>query len=143
MKLLLPYADILTPNLTECCILTGIKYRKSFSDNELEDICRALSRFGPKKIIITGLSDGRDLVNFVFEKGHPYHKVTEHKVGCSRSGTGDVFSSIIAADAVNGMELTGSVTHASSFIAKALRKTVELGVPPTDGICFEEYLTEL
>ena len=59
------------------------------------------------------------------------------------TGTGDVFSSIIAADAVNGKDLTSAVRHASSFIAKVLRRTVEMGLPDTDGICFEEYLTEI
>ena len=54
-----------------------------------------------------------------------------------------MFSSIIAADAVNGKELTDSVQHASSFIAKALRRTVELNVPETDGLCFEEFLSEI
>ena len=67
----------------------------------------------------------------------------EHKVGPCRSGTGDVFSSIIAADSVNGKDLVSAVRHASGFIAKVLRRTVELDLPDTDGICFEEYLTEI
>ncbi len=69
--------------------------------------------------------------------------VREHKVGGFRSGTGDVFSSVIAGDAVNGREFADSVRHASAFIAKTLRRTIELGIPETDGICFEEFLWEL
>ena len=37
--------------------------------------------------------------------------VREHKVGGFRSGTGDVFSSVIAGDAVNGREFADSVRH--------------------------------
>ncbi|MBO7303552.1 MAG: bifunctional hydroxymethylpyrimidine kinase/phosphomethylpyrimidine kinase, partial [Clostridia bacterium] len=55
----------------------------------------------------------------------------------------DVFSSIIAADAVNGLSLTDAVRHASDFIARALERTEELGLPETDGICFEEILMEI
>ncbi len=143
MRDLVPYADILTPNLTEACILTNTEYRTDISKEELTELCRKLSDMGPKKIVISGLEDGNDLENFIYEAGKQPQTVREHKVGPCRSGTGDVFSSIIAADAVNGVELIDSVRHASSFIAKVLRRTMELELPKTDGICFEEFLSEL
>ena len=140
---LVPYADILTPNLTEACILTETAYDPDMDEASLETLCQKLSAMGPKKVVISGLSRGEDLENFIYEEGKQPHIVREHKVGPCRSGTGDVFSSIIAADAVNGKDLTSAVRHASSFIAKVLRRTVEMGLPDTDGICFEEYLTEI
>ncbi len=143
MSELVPYADILTPNLTEACILTNTDYSPEMGEAELFSICEKLSLMGPEKIIISGLERGEDLENFIFEAGKAPVTIREHKVGPCRSGTGDVFSSIIAADVVNGVELTESVKHASSFIAKVLRRTVELGIPSTDGICFEEFLTEI
>ncbi len=143
MTALLPYADILTPNLTEACILTQTEYRSDMGEEELAGICKKLSDIGPKKIVISGLERGDDLENFIYENGKLPQTVREHKVGPCRSGTGDVFSSIIAADAVNGKEFLDSVHHASSFIAKVLRRTLELDLPRTDGICFEEFLTEV
>ena len=98
---------------------------------------------GPKKIVVSGLERGDSLENYIFEAGKTPQIILEHKVGSFRSGTGDVFSSIIAADAVNGVEFAASIRHASSFIAKVLRRTLELDLPKTDGICFEEYLTEI
>ncbi len=143
MRTLVPYADILTPNLTEACILTGTEYKCDMNEKELEWLCKKLSEMGPKKIVISGLERGDDLENFIYEAGKAPQTIREHKVGPCRSGTGDVFSSIIAADAVNGVDFISSVRHASSFIAKVLRRTVELDLPKTDGICFEEYLTEI
>lgn len=143
MCTLIPYADIITPNLTEACILTKTSYRADMNDEELTAICRKLAELGPKKVIVSGLERGEDLANFVYESGKEPVVVTEHKVGPCRSGTGDVFSSIITADAVHGIPLVESVRHASSFIAKVLRRTNELNLPKTDGICFEEFLTEL
>ena len=143
MSELVPYADILTPNLTEACILTKTEYNDKMGEKELADLCEKLSAMGPKKIVISGLERGEDLENFVFERDKEPVCVREHKVGPFRSGTGDVFSSIIAADAVNGMELTESVRHASGFIAKVLRRTIELDLPKTDGLCFEEFLIEI
>lgn len=143
MSSLVPYADILTPNLTEACILTSTEYKSDIDEKGLTDICEKLSKMGPKKIVISGLERFNDLENFIYEQGKTPQIIREHKVGPCRSGTGDVFSSIIAADAVNGIDFTSSVKHASSFIAKVLRRTVELDLPKTDGICFEEYLQEI
>ena len=143
MNSLVPYADILTPNLTEACILTGTEYHPDMNENELFVLCSKLADMGPKKIVVSGLERGDSLENYIFEAVKTPQIILEHKVGPFRSGTGDVFSSIIAADAVNGVEFADSIRHASSFIAKVLRRTIELDLPKTDGICFEEYLTEI
>lgn len=143
MSTLVPYADILTPNLTEACILTHTEYRKDMDEKDLTEICEKLSAMGPDKIVVSGLERGGDLENFIFRAGHTPVTIREHKVGSCRAGTGDVFSSIIAADAVNGVDFTESVRHASSFIAKTMRKTAEMELPETDGVCFEEFLSEI
>lgn len=143
MSSLVPYADILTPNLTEACILTGADYKADMDEAGLAVICKNLCDMGPKKIVISGLERGDNLENFIYEDGKEPQIILEHKVGPFRSGTGDVFSTIIAADAVNGVEFAESVRHASSFVAKVLHRTVELDLPKTDGICFEEFLTEI
>lgn len=141
--MLVPYADILTPNLTEACILTNTEYKADMSDSELYEICEKLSKMGAGAVVISGLDRGEVLENFVFEKGGKTQIIRQNKVGACRAGTGDVFSSIVVADVVNGLSLTDAVCHASSFIARALKRTEELGLPPTDGICFEELLTEI
>lgn len=143
MKALVEYADILTPNLTEACILTDTEYRKDMNEEELFLLCNKLSDVGPKIVVISGLEIEGDLANFVYESGKGAHMIREHKVGTCRAGTGDVFSSIIAADAVNGNSINNAVLHASSFVAKALKRTVELDIPEADGICFEEFLKEI
>lgn len=143
MRELLEFADIITPNLTEACILTDAPFDNTMNDESIFEICKKLSEKGPQKIVVSGIERGDDLENFIFEKGKPYQVIREHKVGICRSGTGDVFSSIIAADAVNGVTFGESVKHASNFIGKVLRRTVELDIPTTDGVCFEEFLYEI
>lgn len=143
MASLVPFADILTPNLTEACFLTGTAYHSDMTEGELEEICRKLSDLGPEKIVISGLERDGFLENFVYEKGSGAQVIRTAKVGPCRAGTGDVFSSMIAADAVKGVAFAKAVRHASAFISKALRRTVELDLPLTDGICFEEFLQEI
>ena len=140
---LVGYADILTPNLTEACILTGRDYKEDITDEALFDICSALGKMGPEKIVISGLDRGDTLENYIYEKGCKPTKVCVSKVGECRCGTGDVFASIIAADAVLGVGIVDSVRHASDFISKVLKRTLELDIPKTDGVCFEEFLKEI
>ena len=64
---LVPYADILTPNLTEACILTETAYDPDMDEARLETLCQKLSAMGPKKVEISGLSRGEDLENFIYE----------------------------------------------------------------------------
>ena len=49
MKKLVHYADILTPNLTEACILTDTPYKEKWRVAELEQMAEVLSRMGPGK----------------------------------------------------------------------------------------------
>ena len=143
LKALLPYADVLTPNLTEACFLTETDYKPDMTTKELTDLCQKLSDAGPERIVISGVERAEYLENFIFERGKEPQIISIPREGPCRAGTGDVFSSIIAADMVNGKELAAAVEHASSFISKALRHTARLNLPLTDGICFEEYLSEI
>jgi pyridoxine kinase len=144
MRALTRHADILTPNLTEACILAGLPYQERFTEKELTALCQTLSDEGPTQIVISGLPlDENTLGNFVFERGQPPVLLPVEKIGCCRSGTGDVFSSIITGGVVQGLSFRAAVRLASDFIAKTIRRTIELNIPVTDGICFEEYLTDL
>lgn len=143
MKKLIKYADIITPNLTEACILTDEEYNVLCSNQDLLRIARKLSDMGPEKIVITGIQRGQFIANYCYEKGKEGYMIKTMKVGTQRSGTGDIFAAIIAADAVNGVNFHESVRKASSFIKKCILKSIELDIPVTHGVCFEELLTTL
>ena len=69
--------------------------------------------------------------------------IRTHKVGHSRCGTGDIFSAIIAADAVHHVPFDKSVKKASRFVRDCIAITEAIDIPPTDGVCFEEILYKL
>lgn len=143
MKKLVKYADILTPNLTEACILTETPYKEKWRTSEIEAMARRLSEAGPEKIVITGIPQGSFVANLCYEKGRDVKVLRTYKVGTSRSGTGDIFSAILAADAVNGVAFQDSVRKASLFIKKCIISSMEREIPLTDGVCFEEHLAQL
>ena len=54
MKQLACKADILTPNLTEACILTETPYKEDWKVAEVIELAEKLSEQGPEKVVITG-----------------------------------------------------------------------------------------
>ena len=143
MKELVSYADILTPNITEACILTDTPYKEKWKTQEIESMAKKLSQQGPSKVVITGIPQKSYVANLCYESGKAPVIVKVHRVGTERSGTGDIFASIVAADAVNGVDFYTSVKKASRFIKKCILRSMELDIPTTDGVCFEEVLGTL
>ena len=154
MKRLAKRADIITPNLTELCLLTGADYEeiKEISDyKELEERIGVLAKSfmvnGPKHVIVTG-------VRFVDETGvsmmgNMYFKGTECSVcafpyiGGSYSGTGDLFASCLAAGIARGDEISQTIELAGEFLELALLDSVAEGIPENDGVNYEKYLAKL
>ena len=146
MKRLIRYADILTPNVTEACILTDTPYKTQWTEQELKLLAGKLAKQGPKKIIITGVDLGEAIGNYSYATHMATgagRLLTIKKAGESRCGTGDLFTSIIAADAVNGADLQASVKKAAGFVADCIRASEKMEIPLTDGVCFEELLGKL
>lgn len=144
MRKLVSYADIVTPNLTEACKLVDVPYKENgWKKKELQLMAEKVSQMGPEKVVITGIPQGEFIANYVYEKGEESHFIKTHKVGEERCGTGDLFASIIAADAVNGIDFQKSVRKASAFVKKSMLKSIEMNIPKKNGVCFEEILHKL
>ena len=144
MAALVRRAHIITPNLTEACLLTGTEYHEGvWHRRELTELLAALRDMGPERIVITGIPQGEYIANLASDGNTPPRLLRQHRIGESRSGVGDVFSAVIAADAVCGADFLSSVRRASAFVKKCIRRTVEMGIPRTDGLCFEEVLGQL
>ena len=69
MKNLVSYANILTPNVTEACILTDTPYQEKFRLKDYERMARQLSSQGPGKVVITGIVQGGFIANYCYEAG--------------------------------------------------------------------------
>lgn len=154
MKELLSLADIITPNITEACLLADIPYRETgWSMEELTLLADRLHAMGPERIVITGMQEQEDFINFISCESSTdtsdenaaaprrLHSCCRmHAAGESRPGTGDIFASIIAADAVNGVPFPTSVEKAAAFVRTCTKASSELHIPRPQGVCFENFL---
>lgn len=143
MKRLVRYAHILTPNVTEACILTDTPYREKFTEGQLMDLARQLCDRGPAQVVITGVDRGTFLENYCYQRDGGPSVIRTRRVSPQRSGTGDVFASIVAAGAVRDIPFDHSVRTAAQFIRTCLKRSSELDIPTTDGVCFEEVIGTL
>ncbi|MDD5943789.1 pyridoxamine kinase [Fibrobacter sp.] len=145
MKGLVRYADILTPNLTELCALTGTEYRDgNFNNTELENLCQQLSSQGPEHIVVTGIHcEDRQIMNFVYSKGEKPKTVMVDRIGGDRSGTGDVISAVIAGMYLNGHDFYDSVKRSAEFASKCVAYCEEQHVPTHWGLSVEMFLRDL
>lgn len=144
MRGLAVQADLLTPNVTELCILTGTPYGNGrFTIKQYEEMAEALAVMGPERIVITGIRQGGYIANGIYQKNRPFRLCRAKSAGQCRCGTGDLFASIVAADAVNGVDFVKSVQKAAGFVKKCIVRSQELEIPLTDGVCFEEFLGQL
>jgi pyridoxine kinase len=143
MKRLVRYGDILTPNLTEACILTDTPYHEKFTEGQLLGMARQLCDQGAKKVVLTGVPRGEFLENYCYEREGGETIQRTRRVAPQRSGTGDVFASIVAAGAVRQIPFAKSVKTAADFIKVCLKRSAELEIPTTDGVCFEEVIGKL
>ena len=133
------YQEALTINDKEK-LIQNFDYLKWFEKQNVL-LVKFFKMYAIEKFNNLGIETVSFSINLLREKeGKKGYFVKALKIGAQRSGTGDIFTSIIAADAVNGVEFTKSVRKASAFIKKCIQKSIEMEIPLTDGVCFEELM---
>ncbi len=144
MKKLVSYADVVTPNITEACVLSDTPYTsENISMDTALDICKKIYDMGAKNIILTGIKTDNTVSNYVYTGTGEGNIYTTPLTKTYYTGTGDLFSSIICAMFVNGFDIESCALFATEFTKKATEKSFELGLEWEDGICFELFMDEL
>lgn len=152
MKKLVKRADVITPNLTELCILTDTDYTTLTDQKASPDYLDTIAETGKRlldmgigTIIVTGIiyqspfDATEKYYNLVIDK-EQVTSISSDIHGGSYSGTGDLLASVVCAGMVCGNTATDSVRRAVSFLETALIETAKEQIPRNDGINFEPYL---
>ena len=130
MKRLVTLADCITPNITEACLLADVDYAELTAKKDQptflatcgEIFSDFLSKTGAKSAVITGIECGKLIGNIVLDGTNRYF-VTNERVEITYSGTGDVFSSVVLGELLNGHNLLTATQVAANFVEKAARAT--------------------
>lgn len=142
MSSLAAKADIITPNVTEACILTSTPYPQTAPTQAfLDELAEKLMRIGPKSAVITGIEQNGCISNMVVTK-QKTELVTRPVSGKTRPGTGDVFASVVVARVLNGADLVDAVSFAADFVGKSIALADKLGTEQNAGVPFELLLAD-
>jgi pyridoxine kinase len=152
MRQLVSQADVITPNLTEAAMLLDQKYKPEATSGTVKSWCRQLSAMGPRWVIITSVAAKPHPVNQASRTavvGYDARTDSFCRYSCTYlpvayPGTGDIFSSVLTANLVNGISFCEAIRNSVRFVNKAIRITMAAGTPPAEGVQIQlalRYLT--
>ncbi|MBR4841431.1 MAG: pyridoxamine kinase [Paludibacteraceae bacterium] len=140
-------ANVITPNLTEMCLLLDKPYKNFFSVEELKESLLRLSEEGPDHVIVTSIQEKEDLKKtFVVaysKKTNRFWKVWTNYLPAHYPGTGDTFTSIITGALLQGDSLPIALDRAVQFIQMGMRATFGYEYDNREGILLERVLKTL
>ena len=142
MKSLCAKADIIVPNITEACFLTGIEYRETYDEAYIDCLLAALSAAFDSTVVLTGVGYEAGKTGVVVygncKKEYYCHKRISE--GCH--GTGDVFASAFVGAYMQGKTLLEAAMIAADYVVLCIEKTA--GDPKHRyGVKFELALPDL
>ena len=148
-KELIKKADIITPNITEACFLCDTDYEeflKVKNEKELFEkingLFNALSPLTDAVIYITGAVVNGKIYSFVADKEGVFTAYSKDN-GYRFSGSGDLFTSIITGETLNGTNSKKALSKAVKFIKKAADYSVKNGHYGNDGLLYQKFLKKL
>lgn len=142
MKWLCSQADIILPNITEACLLTGVEYQEVYDQDYINTLLGELDSLCGGCIILTGVSFREGYTGvMIYEAG--FCSYYEHeKLPNSSHGTGDIFASVFTGALMRNVGAVNAACVAADFTVDCLRGTAD---DPDHwyGVKFEPYLGEL
>lgn len=139
--LLLPHADLLTPNLPEAAALTGIEIH---SEDDARRAADKLHECGVKTVIIKGgHGAGDESRDWIFTPEKHYSLSVARYATPHTHGTGCTFSTCITAELAKGESAESAIRTAKAYISAAISHPLGIGHGhgPTNHWAYREQVT--
>lgn len=124
ISIILPFADLLTPNIPEAEAISGLKINNF---NDMENAARMIHSMGAKNVLIKGGHSSGEPIDLLYD-GNEFIKFGGERINTKNThGTGCTLSSAIAANLALGAKLDESVAMAKEYVTDAIKHALELG----------------
>lgn len=137
-------ADIILPNITEACLLTGMPYKTSYDEGYIRELLEKLLELGCKTAVLTGVSfeKGRLGVVYLNQNGRDFSYFTKH---CPQSyhGTGDLYSSTVLGGLMRGLNLGSALSLAADYVVACIEATATAENARWYAVEFESKIPDL
>lgn len=139
------HADMIVPNITEACIMTGTEYREQYDEAYIKDLLAKVVNLGARISVLTGvsLSEGKTGVMGYDRDKDEYCVYQNDKVNAIFHGTGDLFSSTMIGEIMHGKDWKDAVRIAADYTAHTIDVTMKDPKKPWYGVNFEETIPYL
>ncbi len=146
MKILADRADIITPNVSELCLLADEEMEKCLSHSgydlkeELRSLAKGLVGDSDKTVIVTGVPDKVSRIGNLIVTRDSCEMIPFPAEGGSFSGTGDLFAAAVLGGVLKGREMTEAVRTAGEFVRCSVRDAAVRGADAKAGTDYERNL---
>lgn len=123
-SLLLPLATLVTPNIPEAEVITGMKIS---SLEDMEEAAKVIHGLGPKNVLLKGGHRDDDATDILFDGQIFQHLVSPRIATANTHGTGCTLSSAIAANVARGYTVADAVVAAKEYITAAIKQGFAIG----------------
>lgn len=124
MATLCAQADIVLPNITEACFMTGQEYKEVYDERYITSLLAALEDIGIKNVILTGVSYDDATTGVIVKSGGDVKYYRHRRIPVSSHGTGDVFASAFCGALMNGFDEYASAKIAADYTLSCIEKTI-------------------
>lgn len=124
IRKLIPLATVVTPNLPEASVLSGMKIN---SREGMKRAARQIFELGAKNVVVKGGHLKGMAIDLLYDGKH-YFEIEGRRVETKNThGTGCTFASALATCLAKGESILDSVRHAKTFITLAIQHSLSLG----------------
>lgn len=124
MEELVPLAEVITPNIPEAEVLSGMKIA---TVQDMEEAAKKIAQSYPGAVLIKGGHQLNDANDFLYMGEKSFWLQGERIDNPNTHGTGCTLSSAIASNLAKGYDMYESVRRAKNYISGALRAGLDLG----------------
>lgn len=124
MERLIPLADIVTPNIPEAEVLSGIRIADAA---DMEEAAAEIGQHVRGAVLVKGGHSINDANDLFWEGGRKIWIAGERIDNPNTHGTGCTLSSAIAANLAVGVSMEQSIRNAKQYLSGALRDGMNLG----------------
>ena len=121
---LIPLAFVLTPNISEAEVLSGIRIA---TISDMREAARIIRDLGAGYVVVKGGHLRGDPVDLLYD-GREFREFVSPRIATADThGTGCTYSAAIATGLAFGRDVTGAVAEAKRYITEAVRHAWRLG----------------
>lgn len=121
---LIPFADILTPNIPEAEAITGLKIA---NQDAMKKAAMIIYSIGAKSVLVKGGHLEGDAEDILYDGINFCYFTTKRIITKNTHGTGCTFSSAIASNLAFGMDLYAAVQKAKDYVTLAIKHSLDIG----------------